>query len=145
MRRRLAALALSIAIAPAGADVAVDALTYYGYTDTKTVAFTSTCAFCERHEWELVSYQRDHVAVRGSAANSGHIANPCSNGQRNRIILQVRLPRTGHYFLRVRSCAADECSAWSSSMDLSVASVDCQARSWWWYGYPQPPGTPAFQ
>lgn len=134
-----------LAAVPAGADVAIDALTYYGYTDTKTVAFTVSCAACERHEWELVSYQRDHVAARGSQANAGHVANPCQGGQPNRITLQVRLPRTGHYFFRVRSCTTDECSAWASSMDLTFATVDCQPRSWWWYGYPQPPGTPAFQ
>lgn len=144
MRRVLLALAIGVA-APLQAAQVIDAVTHYGYTsEARTIQFDNACPHCARYEWQLLSFEHGNLVASGQVPNENHQPNRC-DGQVNALSIVVRMPRTGHYYVRARGCTADACSAWVTSMDAGVGQVDCQRRAWWLYGTVQPPGNPVFQ
>lgn len=131
--------------APVQAVEWIDAVTLYSYTsEPRTLRFKDSCPHCDRYEWQLLSYEHGHVAASGQVPNQDHQPNGCASGEADQLSATLRMPRTGHYYVKLRGCTAVACSAWVTSMDAGTGLVDCQHRAWWMYGTVQPPGTPVF-
>lgn len=123
--------------------------TQYGFTsETRTVNIDTgnNCPTCDRYDWELVSHERPSDVTSGSLRKPWKTTPACRPADPPLILLNVKLPRSGHYYLKVRACIGDTCSAWASTKDSKFGSVGCDPPTGFWlYGTVQPPGTPVFQ
>lgn len=55
----------------------------------------------------------------------------------------VKLPRSGHYMVKIRACNEKECSDWTESTDPTKALVNGQAKGWLLDGRVAAPGIPS--
>lgn len=142
--RALIAVLLLVATA-SQAVTPIEAETRYGYTSeprTFGIDVADYCPGCVRYEWELVWYEHNQVVSRGAVLPTGPTVTHCG---KTWLAIRVSLPRTGHYFLRVRACTASACTDYGSSMDATRwVRSDCTPGASWHYGTVQPPGTPVF-
>jgi hypothetical protein len=114
----------------AGDFVKKDLVTYFGTTDKSlTCRWDTIEAYIDEFELRLFHVERD-------------VETPIANGKTSQNELTFKLPRTGHFIVKVRACERDYtfCSDWSESIDPEVATVDGEPRGWWVYGHVAAPG-----
>lgn len=126
-------LFLMLTVQPVRAEwQAINNVTYFGTTDQQiTVAWEASA---DATEFDLQLY---HVEQKRNLA----IATTPNKE------MQLTLPRTGHYIIKVRAKRLDpnnptewQESIWAQSDDDTYATVDGQPKGWWVYGYPAPAG-----
>jgi hypothetical protein len=114
----------------AGEFVKKDLVTYFGTTDKSL-----TCA------WDQLEPDVNEFELRLFHVER-NVETAVANGKTSQRELTFKLPRSGHFIVKVRACERNYavCSDWSESVNPEVASVDGESRGWWVYGHVAAPG-----
>ena len=80
--------------------------------------------------WELLELPFNRVIMKGSTGN---------------FTASFKLPRSGLYGFRVKTCVNPHCSGWAFSVQSEDGVVNGADQGWTLYGYPAPPGDIGFE
>lgn len=102
---------------------------YSGTTDKNITVSWAACLNADSYEVRLVNLDRGSEIT----LSSGRVTT-------NKIVF--RLPKTGHYSVKVRSCKDNytECSDWAYSTNSGDAVINNEANGWCVYGGVAAPG-----
>jgi hypothetical protein len=113
-------------------DKIMDRVLYFGTTDALITMSWDPVAEATGYEVELFHIEQNTKMLPYGTSNHTSGTN-----------LTFKLPKTGHYIFKVRSCINNfaECGdEWSESIDSTKAIVDGENKAWWVYGYVAKPG-----
>ena len=106
-----------------------ESVEYYGTTDKLLQCFWPAVALAEGYEVVLSNSEKNVDSIVGKTTSTS---------------ITFKLPRTGHYTVRVRACRKNytECTEWSSSDNPDEAVVMGAPKGWIIFGTIANPGPP---
>ena len=102
---------------------------YFGTTNNEITISWSSVPEAEGYEIRLFHVERN-------------VENIVANGKTALTQITFKLPRTGHYIVKVRACVNNyiNCNDWSESINSEQSIVDGTAQGWIIYGHVSSPG-----